>query len=81
MAINKLFQVILDIPKEIYQEFGETQKFEQEWLEATKGAINAEINEYSDVFIIAQFSTRLEAKNCEKKLLEMVERFKAVIQD
>ena len=73
--ITKLYHVSVDIPDEIWVAFGESQEYDRLSCEATSGAIESGNNHYSNVEEWATFHTEKEAKECEKKLFDLIVYF------
>lgn len=73
--IRKFYKVIVEIPEEIWQRFGNTPEYQRRVDTAIKGYLDAGSDFYSKCYEWATFSTEAEAKECERKLKEVVDYF------
>lgn len=75
MSIAEIFLVTVEVPNDVYEQFGFTAEYAQAVLTATSGHVTAGSNHYSDVTEWAEFHDRNEAEKCEQLLLEVVRQF------
>lgn len=72
MPIYPYFKAEVQIPEPVWEEFGGTQEYDRKIIEATQGNTGAGSDRYSEVFEWATFSTKAEAEECERKLVEVI---------
>jgi hypothetical protein len=78
MSVTRIvvYRVEVNIPDDVWCAFGQREReYSQMVLEATDGSLAAGCDSYSDVYEWAEFANEKQARECEQKLLEMVEYF------
>jgi hypothetical protein len=81
VSISTIYHVNVTIHDDVYQAFGHTNEYEVKFLAATKGSLSAGQNPYSDVEVWADFHILEEARQCEKRIVDMVCYFAAKLGD
>ena len=76
MTISTEYRVTVDVPLDVWENFKNSQEYEQLTIDAEKGNLEAGTDFYSDPFHWAIFDSMLAAKRCEAKLESVMIHFK-----
>jgi hypothetical protein len=77
MSVSVIYHVEVEVPNDVWEEFGDTQEYEIATLAATKGNVSAGTNYYGDVQEWAEFTSRVDAEACEYLLMDVMRQFAA----
>ena len=75
--IRKEYRVTVQIPDTIWEAFEGDQRFELDRSDACRGNLESGTNYYGDVFEWATFDDLTQAKDCERKLMDVVHKYAA----
>lgn len=83
MSVTRIviYRVEVKIPDDIWFTFKRELEYDQRVIKAITGYLTAGADSYSDVYEWAEFENEKQARECERKLLEMVEYFKNKLDD
>jgi hypothetical protein len=62
--ITTIYRVSVDIPEDVYREFGLTREYEQMCFTACRGAMSSGENAYSEIEVWAEFHNKQDAYVC-----------------
>jgi hypothetical protein len=71
MSITTIYHVSVETHEDVWLKFGHTNEYERKVLEATAGSVSSGQNAYSGVEEWAEFHTREDAEQCQKRLMDM----------
>lgn len=77
--ITTIYRVEVEIPDKVWAMFGHTSTYDRMGAAATEGNVSAGSNRYSEVYEWAEYHSIFEAEDCELRLNNMVEFFKAAL--
>ena len=78
--IKQYFKVVVSVPVKVWEEFSHTKDYELLVMAATNDAIESGTNSYGPEQW-ATYTTRPEAVNCEKRLMNINYHFSAKLAD
>jgi hypothetical protein len=80
MTISHIYRVSVIVPEPVWDHFGHTSTYDRASLKATAGNLSAGRNSYSEVEEWAEFDTLEDAKECERRLVKVIEDFLEVLK-